>query len=184
MKITNTRSLGLQVTDNEYQETKQQRIELWSDRYESEFGLYLPLADTTTHKNNDNHYKQLLFLAKTDPNARYTHVVAESDYIDDFKNGWDYTLGRFIELYKEALQQYPKEEYLEKIEPIESTQYHTTHRSHSKNAMDWMKKDMNIQGTKMGYRNLRIISWLKCHYCDLNFNDVKDRKGHELEWHV
>jgi hypothetical protein len=50
--------------------------------------------------------------------------------------------------------------------------------------MDGMKKDMNIQGTKIWYHNVRLISWLKCHYCDLNFDDVKERKGHELEWHV
>ena len=74
--------------------------------------------------------------------------------------------------------------YLEKIESPESIQYHTAHRSNSKNARDWMKKDINIQGTKIGYHNLRIMSWLKCHYCDLNFDDVQDRKGHELEWHV
>jgi len=83
--------------------------------------------------------------------------------------------------YKETLQQRPQEEYLEKIKPI---QYHTVHRSYSENASDWMKKDINIQGIKIGYYNLRIISWLKCHYCDLNFDDVQGRKGHELEWHV
>jgi len=97
MRITNTKSLGLQVSDNEHQEIKQQKIELWSDRYDREFSLCLSLTDATTHKNNNNH-EELFFLAKTDPNARYTHVVAESDYVDDFKNGWDYTLGHFIEL--------------------------------------------------------------------------------------
>jgi hypothetical protein len=117
LKITNTRSLGSQVSDKEYQEIKQLKIEMWSDRYESEFGLCLSLADATTHKNNNNH-QQLLFLAKTDANSRYTHMVAESDSIDDFKNGWEYALGHFIELYKKALQQYPQEEYLEKIESI------------------------------------------------------------------
>lgn len=180
MKITNTKSFDLQVRDNEQQKIKQLKIELWSDRCESEFGLCLPLADTAIHKYNNNH-EETLFLAKTDPNARYTHIVAESDYVDDFKNGWDYTLGHFIELYKEALQQHPQEEYLEKIEPI---QHHTVYRSHSENARDWMKKDINIQGEKIIYHNLRIISSLKCHYCDLNFDDVIGRKGHELVWHV
>ena len=67
------------------------------------------------------------------------------------------------------------------MEPI---QYHTVYQSSSNNVRDGMKEDMNIQGTKIGYHNLRLISWLKCHYCDLNFDDVKERKGHELEWHV
>jgi hypothetical protein len=177
MKITNTKSLDLQLSNNEQQEIKQRKIELWSNRYGSEFALCLSLVDSTTYNN----CQQLLFLAKTDFTTRYTHIVAESDYLDDFKKGWNFTLGHFIELYKEALQQRPQEEYLEKIEPI---QYHTVYRSPSKNVRDGMKEDMNIQGTKMGYHNLRLISWLKCHYCDLNFDDVKERKGHELEWHV
>ena len=36
---------------------------------------------------------------------------------------------------------------------------------------------MNIQRTKIEYHNLRLILWTKCHYCNLNFDDVKDRKA-------
>jgi len=36
---------------------------------------------------------------------------------------------------------------------------------------------MNIQGTKIEYHNLRLISWTKCHYRNLDFDDVKDRKA-------
>jgi hypothetical protein len=41
-------------------------------------------------------------------------TVAESDYLEDFKEGWEYTLRHFIEEYKEAMQQQPKEEFLSK----------------------------------------------------------------------
>jgi hypothetical protein len=58
MKITNTKSLSLQVSDKEHQEIKRLKIEPWSDRYESEFGLCLSLVDTTTHKNNNDHNNQ------------------------------------------------------------------------------------------------------------------------------
>ena len=68
-------------------------------------------------------YSEEFFLAKTDPNARYTHIVAESDYLEDFKEGWEYTLRHFIEQYKEAVQQQPKEEYLSKNIPIPSNVY-------------------------------------------------------------
>jgi len=37
------------------------------------------------------------FLAKTDPDARYIHIVAESDYLEDFKEGWEYTLRHFMD---------------------------------------------------------------------------------------
>jgi hypothetical protein len=41
MKITNTKSLDLQVNNNEQQEIKQRKIELWSNRYGSEFAVCL-----------------------------------------------------------------------------------------------------------------------------------------------
>ena len=82
-------------------------------------------------------------------------MVAESDCLDDFKNGWDYALGHFIELYKEALQQYPQEEYLEKIELI---QHHTVYRSSSINPFDGAKNEVkNVRKRKEGGYNLRII---------------------------
>ena len=54
MKIINTKSLDLQVSNNEQHKINYLKIELWSDRYESEFGLCLSLADATTRKNNNN----------------------------------------------------------------------------------------------------------------------------------
>lgn len=72
-----------------------QKIQLWSNVYESEYALRLAAADDGKSEE--------LFLAKTDLKARYTHIVAESDYLEDFKEGWEYTLRHFIEQYKEAL---------------------------------------------------------------------------------
>jgi hypothetical protein len=86
-------------------ETRHQKIQLWSNVFESEYALRLAIAAA------DN--SEEFFLAKTDPDARYTHIVAESDYLEDFKEG-EYTLRHFIEEYKEAMQQQPKEEYLSK----------------------------------------------------------------------
>jgi hypothetical protein len=41
----------------------------------------------------DDHYGTLgdSFLARTDPNARYTNVVAEYDCLEDFEDGSEYT---------------------------------------------------------------------------------------------
>ena len=70
-------------------EARHQKIQLWSNVFESEYALRLAIAAA------DN--SEELFLAKTDPDARYTHIVAESDYLEDFKEGWEYTLRHFIE---------------------------------------------------------------------------------------
>jgi hypothetical protein len=97
-------------------EVRHQKIQLWSNVYESEYALRLAIAAA------DNNSEES-FVSKTDPKARYTHIVAESDYLEDFREGWDYTLRHFIEQYKEAIQQHPKEEYLRKNKPIPSNIY-------------------------------------------------------------
>ena len=104
-KTTNIQDL----TSN--REERHQKIQLWSNPYESEYALRLAIAAVDDHSED-------LFLAKTDPNAKYTHIVAESDYFEDFREGWEYTLRHFIEEYKEAVQQHPKEEYLKKDKQI------------------------------------------------------------------
>ena len=36
---------------------------------------------------------------------QYVHLVAESDYLEDLKHGWDFALRHFIEEYKKSLKQ-------------------------------------------------------------------------------
>ena len=50
-------------------EVTHQKIQLWSNVYESEYALRLAIA--AADENSEE-----LFLAKTDPKARYTHIVA------------------------------------------------------------------------------------------------------------
>ena len=147
-----------------------QKMQLWSNAYENEYALRLAVSAT------DYDYRsQEFFLARTDPRVRYTHVVAESDYLEDFSKGWEYTLRHFIERYKEAIQQQPKEEYLRKNKPITSALY----PSSSKQGFE-----EEVKSDQREYYSIKLISYLKCHYCNLDFHDVKERRDHELEWHV
>jgi hypothetical protein len=148
-------------------EERHQKIQLWANQYESEYALRLAIAAA-------DDYSEELFLAKTDPKARYTHIVAESDYLEDFREGWEYTLRHFIEQYKEAVQQHPKEEYLMKNKPIPSNIYPSSKRRFEEDA------DTN----QPERYPIKLISYLRCHYCNLDFHDVKERREHELEWHV
>lgn len=129
--------------------------------YNSEYALRLAAADNSE-----------FFLAKTNPKSRYTHIVAESDYLEDFKEGWEYTLRHFIEQYKEALQQHPKEEYLSRDTPKPS--------SFSERKYSERENSVNLRN----HYPIKLISYLKCHYCNLDFHDVEARREHELEWHV
>jgi hypothetical protein len=70
-------------------EKMHQKIQLWSNPYENEYALRL----TKVAHDDDDHHDKLedSFLVRTDRNARYTHIIAESDYLEDFKDGWEYT---------------------------------------------------------------------------------------------
>ena len=72
--ITDGKSLGFQANDSKKEELQKQKIQLWSNVYETEFALCLPIPDSASVIKP----VELLFLAKTDPNTRYTHIVAES----------------------------------------------------------------------------------------------------------
>ena len=67
-------------------EERHQKIQLWSNLYENEYALRLAIAAADDHSQD-------LFLAKTDPNAKYTHIVTESDYFEDFRKGGNILLG-------------------------------------------------------------------------------------------
>src|SRR5205823_9417035 len=141
--------------------------QLWSNAYENEYALRLAIASAA------DDYAILVdsFLARTDPKARYTHVVAESSYLEDFKDGSEYTLRHLIERYKEALQQQPKEEYLKKNKPLTSPTYPSS--SNEKIAQE--KEEAKIIQRRRDYP-IKIISYLKCHYCNIDFHNVKERK--------
>ena len=96
--ITDGKSLGFQVNDNKKEELQKKKIQLWSNVYETEFALCLPIPDSADVIKPE----ELLFLAKTDPDTRYTHIVAESYHVGDLKQGWNYTLRHLIKRYKEV----------------------------------------------------------------------------------
>jgi hypothetical protein len=78
--------------------TIHKKIELWTNRYQSEFALRLVDNATATDQSQQN------FLAVTDPKADYIIVVAEIDYFGDLRHGWDYILRHLLEQYKEEIQ--------------------------------------------------------------------------------
>ena len=140
------------------------------------FALCVPIPDAADVIK----LEELVFLAKTDPNTRYTHIVAKSQYLGDFKQGWSYTLRHLIERYKEALQYRPREEYLEKNKPIA---HHNAYPSSSRRIVEEELEEAKSIQRNIDYP-LRLVTRLRCHYCNLDFDDVKERKENELEWHV
>jgi hypothetical protein len=127
------------------------KIQLWTNKYQSEFALRLVDDATTATDQSQN------FLAVTDPKADYIRVVAEIDYFGDLKHGWDYTLRRLLEQYKEELHSLS----LGKID-----------------------LDNNNNNSKPNRITIKLIPYIKCHYCDLEFNNEEEEKEHELGYHI
>lgn len=125
--------------------TIHKKIQLWTNRYQSEFALRLVDNGTATDQSQQN------FLAATEPKADYIIVVAEIDYFGDLKHGWDYTLRHLLEQYKEELQ-----------------------------AQSLGKISLNNNNGI----TIKLIPYIKCHYCDLEFNNEEAEKEHELGCHI
>jgi hypothetical protein len=124
------------------------KIQLWTNKYQSEFALRL-VDDATATDQSQN------FLAVTDPKADYIRVIAEIDYFGDLKHGWDYTLRRLLEQYKEELH-----------------------------SLSLGKVGLNDDNSKPNRITIKLIPYIKCHYCDLEFNNEEEEKQHELGYHI
>ena len=129
------------------QNTIHKKIQLWTNKYQSEFALRL-VDDATATDQSQN------FLAFTDPKADYIIVVAEIDHFGDLTHGWDYTLRRLLEQYKEEL--------------------------HAPSSGK-MRHNNNSKPNKI---TIKLIPYIKCHYCDLEFNNEEEEKQHELGYHI
>ena len=69
---------------------------------------------------------------------------------------------------------------MEKNKPIT---YHTVYQSSSRRMVEEEFEEARSIKRNIEYP-LRLVTCLKCHYCNLDFDDVKERKEHELEWHI
>jgi hypothetical protein len=161
-------------------ETIHNKIQLWTNESETEYALTLMIAVT------DDYYDKFedSFLARTDhnKNANYVHLIAESDYLQDLKYGWDYTLRRFIEQYNEMLKQkqFQKEGYLHQKYKNKSNSVIT--KNNPSSPENKIENHSYVNRDQKYYRYpIKLISHLKCHYCDLHLLYEKERKEHEIE---
>jgi hypothetical protein len=84
----------------------------------------------------------------------FTHIVAGSNYLEDFKDGSEYILRHLVEEYKEALQKQPTEEYLKKNKSLTSANYSNESIAQKEGPTLIQRRDYNI----------KLISYLKCHH--------------------
>ena len=146
----NTKEEGLSSIASK-QNVIHRKIQLWTNRNENEFAIRI-LEDSQIAI--DKEVKN--FLATTNPKEIYMTVVAETDYFEDLKRGWDFTLGHLVEQYKKEF----------------STKFF------GKDNLINRKKNNNSRPI------VRLIPYNKCHYCNSEFNNEEEKREHELENHV
>ena len=79
------------------------KIQLWTNKHQNEFAIRLTTDSETLATSDDNDDDRNVFLAATDANEDYIRVVAETDYFEPLKHGWEYTLRTLIEQYKHEI---------------------------------------------------------------------------------
>ena len=75
------------------------KIQLWTNNKGNEYAICL-LFDSDSKIDNNT---AASFIASTNSNEKYTHLIAETDNIQNLQHGWNYTLRELIGNYKENL---------------------------------------------------------------------------------
>jgi predicted transcriptional regulator len=145
------------------------KLQLCTNRYQNDFAIRLT-GDLAISISGDDNDRNNIFLASTNPKEDYITVVAETDYFDDLKHGWEYTLRHLIEQYKEKI--------------------HTASLQKSTSTMGNKASNKNEEEEELNNTNndkaisIRLILYIKCGYCNSEFITEKEKKEHELEWHI
>ena len=141
------------------------KIQLWTNRHQNKFAIRLTTDSETLATSDDNDDDRNIFLAATDANEDYIRVVAETDYFEPLKHGWEYTLRTLIEQYKHEISIMS----LRNVVPLNNKKVDKIH----------------IQGQENNNTiPIRLIAYIKCRYCDSEFNTEEEKNEHELEQHM
>jgi hypothetical protein len=141
------------------------KIQLWTNKYQNEFAIRLTTDSETLVASDDNYDDRNIFLATTDANEDYIRVVAETDYFEPLKHGWEYTLRTLTEQYKHEIS-------IMSLGNIASTNNKNVDKIHRQG------RDNN------NTIPIRLIAYIKCRYCDSEFNTEEEKNEHELEQHM
>jgi predicted transcriptional regulator len=175
--LQNNRKLGDDDNNNNNIKTKEEllnsiaskqniihrKIQLWTNKYQNEFAIRVT-GDSAVSIHDDD--SSNTFLTSTNPKVDYITVVAETDYFQDLEHGWEYTLSHLIEKYKHE---------------IRSASLRTAHRNKANNKSQ--EEGINSSNNDKAF-SIKLIPYIKCGYCNSEFVSEKEKKEHELEWHV
>jgi len=162
------------------------KLQLRSDPSRSEYAICLEGFINTLATTSENMSKR----------SQYTHLIEESDFLEDLQYDWKYTLkhwisnrDHFVPITNEnvlhielssLLCAHIDEELINNKDYYNSWNFKTDfdyRQSRKENSAGLQTDNINR------YTRHRRTLPFKCHSCKLSFNGNSQRKKHELAWH-
>jgi predicted transcriptional regulator len=147
------------------QNVTHRKIQLWTNSHQNQFAIKL-IPDSETLAASNDYDDSNIFLAATNPDEDYVRVVAETDYFEPLQHGWESTLRSLIEQYKQEIC-------------IMSLRNITSANNNDKVNNTHIEENNNNNTIP-----IRLIPYIKCRYCDSEFDTEEVKNEHELELHV
>jgi hypothetical protein len=182
---------GRTIAGYEIVEHNKRRIQLWSNYDKTSYAIYLI---TKTNESNQNigisGTNNLLVANNHSKNIKYTELLDESDYLEDMKYDWKYTLQHWISnsngdltITTEPLPASSSSILSDTENPLIQQQQQTQTQDKRK-----FESNKNIEDKNLKHKtrsNVKKKDNLKrCHFCKLEFSTNKERADHELTWHI
>jgi hypothetical protein len=131
-----------------------QKIQIWTNERGTEYALGL--------SNRPGEFK-----AMSDPGAVYIQLVEEVDYYPDMQYYWKFTLGHWMDIRNGKVK-------LGAEEPSGRTDNYLLES-------DFPQR---VNPKRIGAGVVKPKGLVKCRFCDLWYDTVKERTEHEKEWHA
>lgn len=162
------------------------KLQLRSDPSRSEYAICLEGFTDTLAATCENMSKR----------SQYTHLIEESDFLEDLQYDWKYTLKHWISNRDHYVHSSNENVLHIELSPLFCSHIDEELINNKDYCNSWnFKKDFdyresrkeNDAGLETDNINRHTIHRrtlpFECHYCKLSFNGNTQRKKHELAWH-
>lgn len=111
-----------------------------------------------------NHPKE--FKAMSDPATTYTRLIEEVDYYPDMQYDWKFTLRHWMDARNGKVEQGMEKPSNGTVNYFQEFDFQT------------------IKPKRVRAGTVRPKGLVKCRFCNLRYDTVKERAEHENEWHA
>lgn len=131
-----------------------QKIQIWTDERGTEYALCISSRPGE-------------FKAVSDPGAVYTRLVEEVDYYPDMQYDWKFTLRHWMDVSNGRVK-------LGAEKPSGGTG----------NYFPELDSTQSVRPKRVRSGAVKLKGLVKCRFCNLRYDTVKERTEHESKWHA